>query len=282
MYIQHFITSTILLASMLQLSLGLFFPEASPKIDGFPYCHTENAGTCTVAYIVKPSGDRPVEVQILDNLCKKSIAHQSDLGIESSVLSLVTDPKLTSPTTKISVIYLSPKEKPQVEVLAQGSVKNKKPLSWNISDVGDLKVLTAPFDCHLKPDYLTISTRSTITPRQEGYPYCSKEPAGTCTLAYVIDYKNANPLSVLIHDNNCDDAMGGARHVAIDKPPGDFESDSYQTNPTTKIRMKYDANEEPAAHAWADDIELKWKPWTLNTKDYKAWTAPFNCHMGRR
>ncbi|KAF7877426.1 hypothetical protein EAF04_001103 [Stromatinia cepivora] len=120
---------------------------------------------------------------------------------------------------------------------------------------------------------------ASLTPRQLGYTYCHTEQEGTCTIAYIINCKEALPLSIQILDNNCENGIGGKKHLAINATPDDIETDPRQTSPTTKFMVEYVADDKPAKIK-ADGKELFWRSADKGGK--KIWTAPFDCHMQRR
>ncbi|KAJ8067839.1 hypothetical protein OCU04_003433 [Sclerotinia nivalis] len=120
---------------------------------------------------------------------------------------------------------------------------------------------------------------TSLTPRQVGYNYCHTEQEGTCTIAYIINCKEVLPLSIQILDNNCENGIGGKKHLAINATPDDIETDPRQTSPTTKFTVDYVVDGKPAKIK-ADGKELFWR--SADKGDKKIWTAPFDCHMRRR
>ncbi|CAD6448995.1 2ebb8c1f-0081-4c0b-971d-866e7703cfa9 [Sclerotinia trifoliorum] len=123
----------------------------------------------------------------------------------------------------------------------------------------------------------TLSLTS-LTPRQVGYTYCHTEQAGTCTIAYIINHKEALPLSIQILDNNCENGIGGKKYLLINATPDDIETDPIQTSPTTKFTVEYIADDKPA-RIKADGKEMFWRSADKGGK--KIWTAPFDCHLRR-
>ncbi|TGO36291.1 hypothetical protein BHYA_0129g00120 [Botrytis hyacinthi] len=120
------------------------------------------------------------------------------------------------------------------------------------------------------------STPSTLTPRQEGYKWCHTEHPGTCTLAYIIDLTKPHPISIQVTDNNCADALGGARNLDIGCTFADFETDSRRTDPVTKFTIRSVVNGKPEIKA--DGKELSWhSPASADARTIH--TAPFDCHM---
>lgn len=120
------------------------------------------------------------------------------------------------------------------------------------------------------------STPSNLTSRQEGYKWCHTEHPGTCTLAYIIDLTKPHPISIQVTDNNCDDALGGARNLDIGSTLADFETDSRRTDPVTKFTIKSVVNGKPEMKA--DGKELSWHP-PARADARTIHTAPFDCHM---
>ncbi|TGO18425.1 hypothetical protein BTUL_0010g00950 [Botrytis tulipae] len=120
------------------------------------------------------------------------------------------------------------------------------------------------------------ATSTNLTPRQEGYKWCHPEHPGTCTISYIIDLTKPHPISIQVTDNNCDDALGGARNLDIGSTLADFETDSRRTDPVTKFTIKSVVNGKPEMKA--DGKELSWHP-PARADSRTIHTAPFDCHM---
>ncbi|KAF5868351.1 uncharacterized protein Bfra_007549 [Botrytis fragariae] len=115
-----------------------------------------------------------------------------------------------------------------------------------------------------------------LIPRQEGYRWCPTEHPGTCTIAYIIDSTKPHPISIQITDNNCDDALGGARNLDIGSTLADIETDSRRTDPVTKLTIQRVVNGMPKMTA--DGKELSWHP-PARADARTIHIAPFDCHM---
>ncbi|APA15837.1 hypothetical protein sscle_15g106070 [Sclerotinia sclerotiorum 1980 UF-70] len=102
--------------------------------------------------------------------------------------------------------------------------------------------------------------------------------AGTCTIAYIINHKDPLPLSIQILENNCENGIGGKKHLPINATPDDIETDPMQTSPTTKFTVEYIADDKPA-RIKADGKEMFWR--SADKGDRMIWTAPFDCHLRR-
>ncbi|KAM0146346.1 hypothetical protein ACHAQE_010789 [Botrytis cinerea] len=126
------------------------------------------------------------------------------------------------------------------------------------------------------PEVHPSSTTPNIAPRQEGYNWCHTERLGTCTLAYIIDLTKHHPITIQVTDNNCGDALGGARNLDIGSTLPDFETDSRRTDPVTKFTIKSVVNGSPEIKA--DGKTLSWHP-PASADARKIHTAPFDCHM---
>ncbi|TGO18937.1 hypothetical protein BPAE_0360g00080 [Botrytis paeoniae] len=126
------------------------------------------------------------------------------------------------------------------------------------------------------PEAYSSSKPSTLTPRQEGYKWCHTEHPGTCSIAYIIDSTRPHPISIQVTDNNCDDALGGARNLDIGSTLADFETDSRRTDPVTKFTIQNVVNGEP--EMTANGKELSWHPPAhIDTRTIHI--ATFDCHM---